>query len=288
MDQKCAPGKKFSNGSCFSLEQLINISIELNKKYPNNKIKIIKDKKQLLKNLTKVMKKNYNCDDQLCWLNTDLVKKMDDDEINFFTFRPEGPEKKTEWLSTSDISNVIKQYESKYNNFKYLGTVPYDFQELPFLDVYNVDFDQLLKQNKYQIGLVINLDKHTESGSHWVGLYSNLKENQIYFFDSFAKPPGKAIKRFITKIFNFMYEKKYNSELKPEMVKSRSPKLKDFDITYNKVRHQYKSSECGVYSINFILRLLKGNENFYSISENVTKDDEMNACRDVYFNNYKK
>ena len=30
------------------------------------------------------------------------------------------------------------------------------------------------------------------------------------------------------------------------------------DIRYNQTRHQYKNSECGVYSVNFILRLLKG------------------------------
>ena len=47
-------------------------------------------------------------------------------------------------------------------------------------------------------------------------------------------------------------------------------------------RHQYKNSECGVYSMNFIIRLLNG-ESFKNITENKTLDDPMNRCRDKYF-----
>ena len=54
------------------------------------------------------------------------------------------------------------------------------------------------------------------------------------------------------------------------------------NIKFNSIRHQYKNSECGVYSINFILRLLKG-ESFEHICNNITKDDEVNECRPVYF-----
>jgi Ulp1 family protease len=54
------------------------------------------------------------------------------------------------------------------------------------------------------------------------------------------------------------------------------------DIQHNKIRHQQKGSECGVYSINFILRLLKG-ETFDEITNNITLDEEVNKCRKVYF-----
>ena len=53
-------------------------------------------------------------------------------------------------------------------------------------------------------------------------------------------------------------------------------------ISYNKIRHQFKNSECGVYSVNFILRLLKG-ELFDNICSNITTDDQVNECRKVYF-----
>jgi hypothetical protein len=54
------------------------------------------------------------------------------------------------------------------------------------------------------------------------------------------------------------------------------------DIKYNKTRHQYKNSECGVYSVNFILRLLKG-ETFDHICNNITTDDAVNECRKKYY-----
>ena len=34
---------------------------------------------------------------------------------------------------------------------------------------------------KKKIGIVFNLDKHNQPGSHWVALYTDLKANQVYF-----------------------------------------------------------------------------------------------------------
>ena len=59
-------------------------------------------------------------------------------------------------------------------------------------------------------------------------------------------------------------------------------KLSNFDIKFNNIQHQFKNSECGVYSINFIIRLANG-ESFDSITQNITKDDQLNLCRQVYF-----
>jgi hypothetical protein len=284
MDKKCAPGNKYENGSCFTIENLINIAIEFNKNYPNEKIILKNDKKYLLKNLSRNMKNKFNCNNQICWLKTTLLKKMDNENIDFFTFRPNGPEKRTEWLSTNDINKVVYQYEKVYNDFEFFGAVPYDFQDLPILGVSNINFNNLLNDNKSRIGLVINLDKHTDPGSHWVALYADSKKNQIYFFDSFAKKPGKEIKKFLGKILKFLYKKKYNKILTEKMIDNRDTRLDYLDVRYNKIRHQFKNSECGVYSINFILRLLKG-ESFDDITKNITKDDDMNDCRGKYFAN---
>ena len=81
-----------------------------------------------------------------------------------------------------------------------------------------------------------------------------------------------------------MYEKKYNSKFNSKMITNRSNKFKDFDITYNKIRHQYKNSECGVYSINFI-KIIERRRRLSRYFNQVTKDDEVNVCRNVYFNN---
>jgi hypothetical protein len=194
MNNKCAPGKKFNDGTCYTLNNLVEISKSYNNIHKNDKITIKKDKKYLLKQLLTKMNEKYNCEDnQVCWINTKVIKKIDNNDIEKYTFRPPGPKKQYEWLSTSDINNVMKQYEKKYDDFKFFGAVPYDFEELPGLEVYNLNLNNLVNLNKNKFGLVINLDNHTQSGSHWVSLYTDLNKNQIYFFDSFANEPGNRI-----------------------------------------------------------------------------------------------
>lgn len=269
MDNKCAPGKSFREGSCFTMDDLTDIATNFNETFPNRSFTIKKDKKYLLRNLTSIMKEKYNCDDQTCWINTSFVKNMKNDNITKFTFRPNGPKGKYEWLSTSDINKVMEQYENKYKDFKFLGAVPYDFEDLPYLDTYNFNANKLKSQGKHKFGMVVNLDTHDKIGSHWVGFYSDLNSKKVYFFDSFAKQPGSRIKKFGEKILN-----EFNG----------GGNIKNNNITYNQVRHQFSNSECGVYSMNFIIRLLHG-ESFKEITENITKDSEMNACRKSYFIN---
>jgi hypothetical protein len=227
------------------------------------------------------------CIDQLCWINQAKIKAWY--KIQKLYFRPHGPNRKLEWLSTTDINNVLEQYQNIHNDFLFLGAVPYDFEELPILNIGDINFKELENENKYQLGLVINLDDHTKGGSHWVALYINLKKYQIYFFDSVGKPPGKKIKRFIKKITKYLYKKKYNKKLSLSLLKKGGNieginNLSKLDIKYNNIQHQFKNTECGVYSTNFIIRLLNG-EQFNNIINNIIKDDKMNEFRKEIFIN---
>jgi len=58
-----------------------------------------------------------------------------------------------------------------------------------------------------------------------------------------------------------------------------------YGILFNKTQHQFGGSECGIYSLNFIIRLLRGEE-FDQINKSRITDKEINSCRTVYFNNY--
>ena len=85
--------------------------------------------------------------------------------------------------------------------------------------------------------------------------------------------------------------KEYNKELDINHIVQHGSASKDiekllnnFDIRYNHIQHQFKDSECGVYSIHFITRLVSG-ESFDSIIHNVIKDDVMNSFRKNYFIN---
>jgi len=295
MDEKCAPSKTYKDGSCLSLKSLKVIAENYNKKN-NDKINISDDKNSLVESLEK--KLANKCDNQTCWLRLDIIKEIENekikDDIENNTFRPNGPTKKFEWLSTTDINDVVSQYQEKYKDFLFLGAVPADFEELPVLGISNLNFEELVKEGKTKIGMVINLDDSSQSGSHWVALYTNLLQGQIYYFDSFGKKPYKKTKKFINKIVKYLYKNKYNKDIKIKTIfKAYDGKIKGgallnelkfFDIKYNTIQHQFKNSECGVYSMNFIIRLVSG-QTFDHITQNITKDDKMNECRGVYFRN---
>lgn len=268
IEKRCAPGKKFTEGSCFSLDQLIKIGNQINKKF-STKINTTNNpsKKQLLRDLAKELKNKYDCDDQLCWLNLDIVEELEDEEIKKFTFRPPGPDRGTKWLNTTNIDLVLEQYEKTNLDFISFGAVPLDFQDIPILKMNKPEnsLENLWNKKITKIGMVFNHDYSNMGGSHWVALFIDLLKGQIYYFDSYGIKEKKEIGEYVEKVKTFIKGK----NIEPIYL-------------FNPVRHQFKGSECGVYSINFILRLLKG-ESFKEITENITKDDDMNLCRRVYF-----
>jgi len=296
IDEKCAPSKSFKDGSCLTLKSLKSIIESYNKNIKDieKKIVISNNKSKMVKQLEERL--SDKCNNQTCWLRLDIVQQLEDkvkEDILKNTFRPEGPEKKYTWLSTSDINDVVTQYQEKHQDFLFLGALPADFDELEVLGISSLDFSELEEEKKHKIGIVINLDVHTQGGSHWVALYTDLKKGQIYYFDSFAKKPYIRTKKFINRIVKYIYKKKYNKEFNiTAFIKKITSngetkylnKLKDFDIRYNTVQHQFNNSECGVYSINFIVRLV-GGESFDEITQNITKDNDMNKCRTKYFRN---
>jgi hypothetical protein len=285
---KCAPSKKFSEGSCFTYDNLISMATEYNNNHKDIiQLDKINTKKELLRELNSRFQKQYGCDnqEQTCWLSSKLVKGINNRDLKYNTFRPKGPAKQFEWLSTNDIENVMRQYEFKHKDFKFLGAMPSDFDELPIYGTTDLQFDELEKTTP-KIAAVINLDTHNQSGSHWVGFYANLKTNTIYYFDSFAKKPQRRLNMFIRRLLTYMHNNRHkeNTKLNVDQFMKRYHNSDEYDVRYNKIQHQFKNSECGVYSMNFIIRTLEG-ETFDEIVNNITNDDKMNSYRNVYFRN---
>jgi hypothetical protein len=296
-DTKCAPSKKYTDGSCFTIDILKKITINYNKKN-KNKINLNLTKEKLVKELESRL--SDKCSDQVCWIRLDIVRELQNQDIINNTFRPKGPSGQYEWLTTTHINDVITQYHSVYKDFLFLGAVPVDFDELPILGIHNLNFDTLKSKGKTQIGLIINLDEHWKDGSHWVALYFNIIKNQIYYFDSVGTAPPLRIRKFINKITKYLYSKKYNMNLPINDVLSDLKKINtskinkntkthlnnilngQFDIKYNHIQHQFENSECGMYSMNFILNLVKGNS-FDNVTTNIKQDEEMNGLRKEFF-----
>jgi hypothetical protein len=57
---------------------------------------------------------------------------------------------------------------------------------------------------------------------------------------------------------------------------------KGFQCFYNDHRFQFKNSECGVYSMHFIIEFLNGKK-FQDIIDNVIDDDSINKKRDIFY-----
>ena len=361
MNNFCTPNNKNNDFTCFSNNSLKKIANAYNNQH-NDKIDIPNtlnnnSRGELWDKIKDKMKKYTPCDKDFCMLNTNLVKQIDDDEINKETFRPEMPKNwygnMNTWLSTLDIKAVMKQYEKKYNDFHFIGPVPIDFdQEIGFGmcisdELCKIDLQRLIKKGTKRLGIVFNLDPHYKGGSHWVSMFVNLNTAGIYFFDSYGLKPRKEIndlmerlkeqgnklllnnKININKLENLHTEeysfKKINSnkiklentdnfyvgsivyftgssshrnhsinivtnvnqktiELKNKIKCNNCNKLvlKSFRTFFNNVKFQYKGSECGVYSMHFIIRLLEG-MTFDDVTKNIVRDDDMLKNRDIFY-----
>ena len=82
------------------------------------------------------------------------LARINKEEIEKYTFRPIAPEGKFEWLNTLNIDDVMKQYEKKYSDFEFLGTVPMDFDDLPVLGIKDHDFNKSIK-NELMIFVIL-------------------------------------------------------------------------------------------------------------------------------------
>jgi len=251
---KCAPSSPTEdNISCFSKRSLIKIAKEYNQTAGSSPVNINSSKKDIWTQLKNGMSKKCG-NNEFCWTTLNFVKKLGDSEINYYTFKPKGPKGKTEWLSTTDIDNVLKQYTKVYPHFGYLGAHPVDFEKIGA-------FSAKSFTNKSNYGAVINMDPSTKGGSHWVGIFFTKSKPQFDYFDSVGTEPPKEVLKLINDL------------------KGIYPNLK---VNINKIDHQRSSSECGVYAINFIISRLMG-KTFEYVSKHVVRDSEMNKRRKIFF-----
>jgi hypothetical protein len=276
----CSPVKTQRKGNgCFSKESLIKLIDTWNKINPNNKI-IIKDSfsnKKLWTLLNDKMKNIYNDKDDWCWTTALDNMTTDTNDKKYIKgiskeLRPEKPvewnKNPRTWLSNYDIDKVMKQYESNKNNkFKFLGVFPIDFTvkdkfgKCLFSELCHIDIKDHIKKKIKFIGLITNLDKHNEPGSHWTSTFiiidPKLKSYGAYYYDSTAKQIPLYVFTFLKDI------KKQLNEIYP---------TNNFKITYNKKQHQRKNTECGMFSLLFQIRWL----NYIKQNKDITFDDIIN------------
>ena len=152
-----------------------------------------------------------------------------------------------EWLSSSDIDKVQKEYVKLFPAYKYLGCVPIDFDKQSSLgtclvdSLCSLDIGEIYRQGYSQIGIVFNTDVSTGPGQHWIAVFCDISPSLEYprmtYFDSYAHKPEKEIQRLM---------KRWKEQWDALKVHG-----KGMVLSYNKTRHQYQDSECGMYCLYF-------------------------------------
>ena len=114
-----------------------------------------------------------------------------------------------EWLSSVDISNVMKQYEAKYKCFDFIGPTPIDFDskdtssssgQCVWKDLCSFNLADQIKSGKTKIGIIFNTDDHTGGGEHWISAFINIKKGEMYFYDSAGDKVPPEIKKFSDRV----------------------------------------------------------------------------------------
>lgn len=270
-----------TNETCFSIEALRKIADKWNETERPNMSKIEYDEstsgKTLWNSINNVMR--ARCNNEVCWIHQDFIKNSHLAKELIKNFKPIMPAKwklrPREWLNTLDIRNVMNQYEIKHPHFEFIGPVPMDFDtklgfgQCVINELCNIKLKTLIDKGKTNIGVVFNLDKHTEKGSHWVAMCckvdNNKKQGEICYWDSYGFKPNPEVVTLMKRLQSQGREMQYTMQIK-----------------INDVRHQYKNSECGIYCIYFLTSMLAGKK-FETIINNIIDDDNMHAKRKEYF-----
>lgn len=274
-EDKCSPKKQDNilKFTCYTKDSLFKLKEIWNARHKDNKI-ISNDPKTIWGFLHTHM--SNTCNRESCWLKKNWIKAKLPKKLQQNTFAPKQPEvwkrKPNEWLTSIDILNVMKQYELTYKNFEFMGPSPIDFDthklygECVWEELCKFRLKEQIKNKKTKVGVIFNLDRHHEPGSHWVALFIDIKKKEIYYFDSYADDPPKEIERLVSRIQkeSIGFGKKYK-------------------FIKNNRRHQWSNSECGMYCLYFIISLIKG-ANFNKFEKKRVDDKFMKKLRNIYFN----
>jgi hypothetical protein len=281
--------KSIVNNSCLPLSVIKKLIIAWNNTNKDDKISLNQSAQSLYRDL----KNKFDNKSEILWFEHNIMNSLLNKdkiyELRNKYFKPIAPvewlNNPKQWLSNIDINKVLSQYEVKYPEFKSFGALPIDFalksgNKCIINNICNISLSELINNGKKNIGIVFNLDKHNKTGSHWVSLFINIPKGQINFWDSVANDVPKQIEKLMNNIYNQLNDIKENNI---KLYQKCGCDFKTIKKQYNEIRHQYDTTECGMYSIHFIVEQLDKNKTFNQVCNNIIEDDRMNKMRENYF-----
>jgi len=237
--------QKTSGEVCMSDEIVKDISTTLNIQGP-------------IETVVSAAKTQTKCETEKCLL-TKMARQLGDKKVKkeiMTRLKVAGPTD-SKLLSNVHIDNTLQQWSHKYDdfypfNFNMLdyasyswrnGTVsstPDSLATVAFSDLYNGDYGK-----KYRCcACVINSDRYRGSGKHWMALFADARGADrwtVEFFNSSGNAPAPEWVNWLVKTKSAM---ETLTEIPVEILRVTN------------IRHQQSKSECGVYSLFYILSRL--------------------------------
>ena len=276
----CSPGNSDVEGSCLDDDIVIKVAKALNTMSKKDKklvpINLNRSPEDIHGDVCKEISKISNCSSEACWQKIQsLMKHLGNSKEEFKrSFKPLMPKEwikdYNEWLSTFEIEDCLKQHMNSDKNFYFYGAVPMDFKKCSVSNLCNFNMKKHLDKGESKIGIVFNTDPSTKDGEHWISMYMDLGKHNgpdygIYYFDSFGRKPSKEVTELIQKTI------KQGEKCK------RKPLY-----FYNDYSYQKANSQCGMYAIHFIKKMLEG-LSFEEYLDTELNDKLMIQLRNEYF-----
>jgi hypothetical protein len=272
---QCHPrvGKENSENGCLPINILEKAAKHLRIDTLGGSTRNQNKKKTLKKKIVDVLGVNLAAERSL--LNALPLTQEEKTQLASQYLRPAMPEEwkgdPDMWLDSNNIRDVMKQYEEARPDFKFLGPYPIDFAsqdpntpvkgECLIDEMCELNLKKEQQNGKNSIGIVYNLDPHYKNGSHWVANYIDIPNKRCYYFDSYGMKPPKQIYKFM------------------QWLTLQEPKM---NLGWNGRRFQHQNSECGMYSMYFIDRMLAGDP-FLKFCRRAPPDRIMLDFRDWMF-----
>lgn len=182
----------------------------------------------------------------------------------FENFLAIGPRNSTALLSDTNIDHTLMKWSS-------ISETEYEkkFYHVPFqmIDFYQtqtelakLNLNELINKGYDCMGVVINTDVSTGRGIHWFCLYVDLSSNPITveYFNSSGFPPRSEVVFWM--------------EQAAMELRKKGKDVKIINATNNR-QIQNSKTECGVWSLVYILSRLKGKDPNWIVNTNVDDDD---------------
>lgn len=217
-----------------------------------DKIKVLADVNATDKTVLETLKNKFNCDTEICILNTSEVKTILGPEtilkvIDTF-YKPSGPRDNNRWFSNSDIDNVLDQISKKYDtkHFLHINFQMIDFEKTGSA-LTKLDWPKKYDEGFRSFGTVFNTDVSTGGGKHWFCIYASFEdvdeEFTLEYFNSSGELPMNQIS---------MWMKRVKHEWQPHFTKTIR------EVVVTRIVNQQDEWNCGSYSLYYIISRLDG------------------------------